>query len=276
MIIYPKISNQAFGEQMRERIKKSEGIEIQFFHEGDIASPFDFETQIRQKKQEFPNLKCIVIHPPLSSYNFELIMFKDESMVKNQINRIKELSEELDIDICMLYHTYWTKEQWRASGLAKKLMDLLKTIENTRITILIENLYMILDEKDKCSALEICKYIDHPHLKCCIDTTHVHCKANIYKWDFDYVVKNELNKEDCVKYVKQIHFAATLKNDGYRENKTHGRMHRNYRDLVKEYKWLKELGLDDKIFVTEVAEDDYYSRKDQLKEIEMLERINRR
>ena len=32
--------------------------------------------------------------------------------------------------------------------------------------------------------------------------------------------------------------------------------------------------MEDKIFVTEVSEEDYYSRKDQIKEIKMLEKMN--
>ena len=47
--------------------------------------------------------------------------------------------------------------------------------------MLIENLFMLLDEKEECSVIEICKYIDHPNLRACIDTTHMHCKANILK-----------------------------------------------------------------------------------------------
>lgn len=85
--------------------------------------------------------------------------------------------------------------------------------------MLIENLYMILDEKAECSALEICKFIDHPNLKACIDTTHVHCKANMYKKDFNTMIHEEFNKEDCEKYVRQIHFASALNGDGYIEKK---------------------------------------------------------
>ena len=78
MKIYPKISMQDICEEMKEIIRKSEGREIQFFHEKDIAEEFDFESAIRIRKNEFENLKEIIVHPPLSNYNIELIVFKNK------------------------------------------------------------------------------------------------------------------------------------------------------------------------------------------------------
>ena len=131
---------------------------------------------------------------------------------------------------------------------------------------------MMLDEKEECSAIEICKLINHPNLRACIDTTHLHCKANILKKDFYKMIEKELNSEDCKKYIKQIHFAAALNGDGYIDKKTHGRKHLNFESLQEEYKWIKSFGLENKNFITEVSEDDYFSRKDQLEEISMLEK----
>lgn len=149
----------------------------------------------------------------------------------------------------------------------------MKTLEGTNVTILIENLFMMLDEKEECSALEICKHINHPNLRCCLDTTHLHCKANILKKDFYKMILQELNRDYCGEYIKQIHFASALKNDGYIDKKTHGRKHTDIQALKSEYDWLCELGLKDKIYVTEVSEDDYYTRKNQIEEIEMLKNV---
>ena len=148
---------------------------------------------------------------------------------------------------------------------------LLKIIENTQVTMLIENIYMILDEKNKCSALEIVKYMDHPNLRTCIDTTHVNCKARIYKKDLIEMVNEELKAEDCEKYVKQVHFAAAIKNDGYIDKKTHGRKHESKEDLRKEYDWLCKHGMRDKNYITEVSEENYDLRLNQIEEIKMLE-----
>ncbi len=274
MKIYPKLSAQKFGKEMEEIILKSEGIEIQFFNENGITEEFNFEDEIRRKKLEFPNLKEIVVHPPLDDYHLELLMMKDEKIVEKQLKKLVELSEELDIKMAIIYHTLWTKNQYVSTNLATRLKNLLKIVEGKRAVVLIENLFMMLDELKGCSALEICKTINHPNLKMCLDTTHAHCKANIWKLKFEEMLENDFNPEDCVKYVKQIHFAATLDNDGYTKKETHGRVHPNIDEVKKELEWLNKYKMLDKNFITEVSEEDYYSRKDQLKEIEMLKKLN--
>ena len=276
MKIYPKISNQQYSNQVAEKIKQSEGIEIQYFDEikGKITEPFDFETEIRKNKSQYPNLKEITVHPPLKDYDIELIILKDEKILKNQLKKLVKLSKELNIELNIIYHTHLPLKQYISTGLDKRMLKYLKIIEGSNVTILIENLFMLPAEENECSALQICKYINHPNLKMCLDTTHVHCKANIYKKDVYELIKTEFNKEDCQKYIKQIHFAAALNNDGYIDKKrTHGKKHNSFEDVVEDYNWLKELGLEKANYVTEVGEEDYYSRKDQLEEIEMLEKI---
>jgi len=88
------------------------------------------------------------------------------------------------------------------------------------------------------------------------------------------MLKQDFNPDDCMRFVKQLHFAACLNNDGYIEKCTHGRVHPNEDELRKELEWIKKYKMEDKIFVTEVSEEDYYSRKDQIKEIKMLEKMN--
>jgi len=276
MRIYPKLSLQDVSEEMKEIIRNSEGIEIQFFDENDILEEFNFEKQIIRRKEEFPNLKEIIVHPPLENYNLELLVLKNREIIKRQLKKLVELSEKLDLKLCIIYHTYWTQKQYRATGLANIIKEYMKILENKNVTMLIENLFMMLDEKKECSAIEICKYINHPNLKACIDTTHMHCKANIYKKDFNQMIHEELNEEDCKKYVKQIHFASALENDGYIEKKrTHGRKHESLESLKKEINWLEEFGMIDKNYITEVSEEDYYSRKDQIEEIKMLKQLNK-
>ena len=272
MKIYPKISPQEIGDDMKEKIKKSEGIEIQFFNEKDITESFNFEDTVRKRKKEFPNLKEITVHPPLDDYNIELIFLKDENIFKNQLLKLIELSQELNIHMNFIYHSYMPARQYKATHLDDRIQEYLKIIEEKNVTILIENLFMMLDEKEECSAVEICKLINHPNLRACLDTTHLHCKANILKKDFYKMIENELDSEDCKKYIKQIHFAAALNGDGYIDKKTHGRKHLNFESLQEDFNWLKSFGLENKNFITEVSEDDYFSRKDQLEEISMLER----
>jgi hypothetical protein len=89
------------------------------------------------------------------------------------------------------------------------------------------------------------------------------------------MINNELNPVDCEKYVKQIHFAAALNGDGYISKENHGRKHESYETLVEELEWLKNMGMKDKHFVTEVGEEDYYARVDQIEEIKMLKQATK-
>lgn len=83
----------------------------------------------------------------MSNYNLEMVVMKDKKIVENQLKKMVELSKELNIKTTLLYHTYWTKEQYISTHLADELIKLLKIIENTQVTMLLENIYMILDEK---------------------------------------------------------------------------------------------------------------------------------
>ena len=274
MKIYPKISVQEYGKEMEEVIKKSEGIEIQFFDEKNITEPFNFKKEVKKNKKKYPNLKEITIHPPLHNYNIEILFLKDENIVKNQLKQLVKLSKKYEINLNIIYHTYIPWRQYISTGLDKRILKCLKIIEGTNVTVLIENMISsFLEEKNEITAIEVCKNINHPNVRMCLDTTHLRSKANILKKDYHEIINDGLNKQDCEKFVKQIHFAAALNNDGYIDKKTHGRKHENIEDLKEEYKWLEELGLRDKIFVTEVGEEDYYSRKDQLEEIKMLQEI---
>lgn len=272
MKIFPKISEEELSDEMREIIKGKEGVEIQFFDESGPMEVFDFETEVTKRKEEFPNLKEIIIHPPLNNYNIEHLILKDEKMVEDIFRRLVDLSRKLQIHISYVSHTYLGSTLLKATHLDKKIRDLLSIVEGEEVTILIENMYMVFADEKECCALEIAKIINHPNLKVCIDTTHAHCKANLWKRDFHEMIESTLNREDCNKYVKQIHFAAALEGDGYIEKRTHGRRHDSLEDVKEEISWLKEFNMfDDKDIITEVSENDYKSRVDQIAEIRMLE-----
>ena len=273
MTIFPKIIYGEKSEKFKKIIKKSEGVEIQFFDENGITSEFNFWDPIIEIKKEYPNLQEITVHPPLNNYNFEMLVLKDKEIIKKQLLKMVELSNRLNMRLNFLFHVYMTKEQYISTHLMDVLNELMKIIENTNVTLLLENLYMMLDERYECTVIEICKYINHPNLRACIDTTHEHCKANIYRFDFNELIEKDFNKEDCEEYVKQVHFAATLNNDGYRYKSTHGRMHENIDTLIEELKWLEKFGMIDKNYVTEVSEEDYSTREDQIEEIRMLNEV---
>ena len=171
------------------------------------------------------------------------------------------------------YHTRWNYVSWKESGCIERLEELLSLIQNTDVSILIENIYSMEDRIDS-AVLKIADYIDNEHLKVCLDICHLHCQANIFRDDFNKFLDNYLNKENAKKYIYQIHYAATLDNDGYiKEKETHGRRHINIEDCKEDYDILTKYELENTNIVTEVSEDDYSTRVDQIEEIKMLEEI---
>lgn len=267
--IYPKIDFRNFAEEFEDEIKNSEGVEIQFFDEKGQTSNIDIKTKVKAIIKKYPNLKEITIHPPVKNYDIEHVLFKNEKIFEKQLHDIVNISKKYKITVNLLYHTTWNISTIISTGLINKIKKYLKILEGHNTRLLIENVYII--DEDTCTPLEVCKLINHPNLKACIDITHVHTKANIWRKNiFDYA-NTYLNRELCEKYVHQIHFSAVLENDGYIDRKhTHGRVHETQSDLALDLRILAEYNLLNKILVTEISEDDYKYRPDELKEIRML------
>ncbi len=266
--IYPKLDYTNFSKEFEDEVHSAKGIEIQFFDENGYMSNIDIRKRIDMILGVYPNIKEVTVHTPLDNYLIEQILFKDETILENQLKDAVDISKEKNITVNILYHTEWNTLQLEESGVLDKLRKYLKILEGSNSKLLLENLYL-LNEK-ACTVLEVCEKIDHPNLKVCIDTTHIKVRATIWKKNLLDFVKEYLDKDLCEKYVHQIHFATALNNDGYIVKKTHGRAHENNDTLDFDLKWMKDRNLLNKIFVTEVSEDDYRERPDQLREIKML------
>ena len=274
MIIYPKTNEYLGGlDALKPYIDK--GIEIQFLKFDNWEE--SIEETLKRAKEEIPTLQEIIIHPPIrSDFNFEALAFSNLEREKKIVNNLIELSEELHIKIQLLYHTFWTCLCWKNSGVVEKMEELLSCIENTKVSLLIENMYPMVEhqETEKCSVLDIAKTIDNEHLKVCLDICHMHCLANIFKLNFDDFLEKYLDKEEAQKYIFQIHFAGTLKNDGFIDHKTHGRVHDSVESFEKDYEVLRKCGIENKVIVPEVSEENYETRADQIEEIKMLLKIH--
>ena len=269
MIIYPKTSENLEGlEYLKRYAEKYRGIEIQLLsyeHTQKITY-----NVIKQLKSQIPQLEEVTIHLPIrEDFNFEALAFSKINFEKERLKMLCEASQEFNLKLNLLYHTRWNYISWSNSGAIDRMMELLEVIQNTNVNILIENIYAIVERKE-CSVLKVAKQIDNEHLKVCLDTCHLHCVANIFKISLNEYLNTYLNKEDCKKYIQQIHFAGTLNNDGVIDKKTHGRMHDSWESFEEDYNVLKRFGIENKIIVTEVSEDDYSTRKDQIEEIKML------
>lgn len=269
MIIYPKTSENLEGlEYLKRYAEKYRGIEIQLLsyeHTQKITY-----NVIKQLKSQIPQLEEVTIHLPIrEDFNFEALAFSKINFEKERLKMLCEASQEFNLKLNLLYHTRWNYISWSNSGAIDRMKELLEVIQNTNVNILIENIYAIVERKE-CSVLKVAKQIDNEHLKVCLDTCHLHCVANMFKISLNEYLNTYLNKEDCKKYIQQIHFAGTLNNDGVVDKKTHGRMHDSWESFEEDYNVLKQFGIENKIIVTEVSEDDYSTRKDQIEEIKML------
>ena len=269
MIIYPKTSENLEGlEYLKRYAEEYRGIEIQLLsyeHTQKITY-----NVIKQLKSQIPQLEEVTIHLPIrEDFNFEALAFSKINFEKERLKMLCEASQEFNLKLNLLYHTRWNYISWSNSGAIDRMKELLEVIQNTNVNILIENIYAIVERKE-CSVLKVAKQIDNEHLKVCLDTCHLHCVANMFKISLNEYLNTYLNKEDCKKYIQQVHFAGTLNNDGVVDKKTHGRMHDSWESFEEDYNVLKQFGIENKIIVTEVSEDDYSTRKDQIEEIKML------
>ena len=269
MIIYPKTCENLNGfEFLKRYVEKDKGIEIQLLsYEQTQKKTYNV---IKQLKSQIPQLEEVIIHLPIrEDFNFEALAFSKINFEKERLKMLCEASQEFNLKLNLLYHTRWNYISWSNSGAIDRMKELLEVIQNTNVNILIENIYAIVERKE-CSVLKVAKQIDNEHLKVCLDTCHLHCVANMFKISLNEYLNTYLNKEDCKKYIQQIHFAGTLNNDGVVDKKTHGRMHDSWESFEEDYNVLKRFGIENKIIVTEVSEDDYSTRKDQIEEIKML------
>lgn len=273
MQIYPKVDERLNGlEPLREYVEKYKGIELQFFHNNGIWGNYDIVPSIEKLMDEVPNIKEVTIHPPLGDYDIELVALKDIELIKSKIIEAITLSNKYDIKINLLYHVTWPIEMME-QGPIGKIEELVEMVQNTKVDLLIENIYALTEYKKQCTVLEICRRINNEHLRVCLDICHLHCMANIFELEFNKFLDEYMDKELAEKYIYQIHFAATKDNDGYIEKNTHGRKHDFLEELLEDYKILQNYGLTNKKIITEVSEEDYSSRVDQKYEVELLEMI---
>ena len=269
MIIYAKTCERLIGiEVLKPYVEKYKGIEIQMLSWDETEKIINI---VENLKERFSEIQEITVHPPLNfSYNFEVLSYAN---FQREIERVKcfvEVSKKYNVKMNLLYHTEWPYIAWKSSGIMQRLRELVNLLQNTNVNILIENIHT-MNEREECTVLKVVKEIDNPHLGVCLDICHLHVQANIFGFNFNEFLSKFINKEDCQKYVYQIHFAGTLDNDGYRRKETHGRKHDTMENFEADFNLLKKYGIENKIIVSEISENDYSTRVDQLEEIKMLE-----
>lgn len=270
--LMPKISEKFEQNNGLEKyIEKYGKAEIQFFPREELPHYIDFSVAVDKLCSEF-KMKEITIHPPLNNYDIEIIILYNFDILLSQLKQCVEFSEKYKIKVNLIYHTHWPIQYHRACTI-DKIKEALKIIEGKNVNFLIENLFMITEQKNEFSAFTLVQEIDHPNCKGLFDICHAYCQANMYNCSIEEWLNNKLSKEFCEKYLYQVHFSYTGNNDGYKDKKTHGIGHPTEELLLKDWKILEEYRIANKQIVTEIAEVDYSYRKDQIQDIEWLEKI---
>lgn len=272
MKIYPKIDEKYNGlESLKDAIIKYKGVEIQFFNNDNIWGNYNFEKTINYVMEKIPQIQEITIHPPLHTHDIEVIIEKDINIVKNDIQKALKLTKQYNMKINLLYHVTWPINKIEVSVL-DKIREVVGEVEGTNVNILLENIHTF-NENKKCTVLEICNRINSNNLKACLDICHLHCVSNAFKWKIEDYIENYIEKDLAKKYIYQIHFSDTKNNDGYIDKKTHGVKHDDLNDIVRDFDILRKFNIEERIIVTEIAEDNYMERNDQKFEIELLEKL---
>lgn len=275
MKIYPK-GFVDFKENLplSEYIEKYKGFEIQMANQSSAPSfdAYNIEEVVDFALHQFPFIDEIVVHLPLNDcYLEEIALLNPDRLLDEMLSAISA-AEKHKIHVNVLYHT-GLEDRVVVKVLRHTLENMLTVIKGREVSIIVEN--SSLYRGQEISSLVLCDEIMHPQLKACIDTTHIKCMASVYKEDAHEYMKEKLSyfdKKELNDIVKVIHFAQALSNDGYIVKKTHGRKHENTEELRKDLDILKEAGIQNAIYVTEISEDDYYTREDQLWEISELEK----
>ena len=272
MKIHPKTNEYLEGiEAMSQYIEQEKGIEIQYFHKNkDELVDFEAEKPIRGLMERFPNLEEITVHPPLAYYDIELLLYRKKDLLYSELQQLIDLSNEYGIKINIIYHTLSTIQSHRLTTL-EDIKEIGNFLKGTKVTILLENLFM-MNEKNTCTVLDLCEEVDSPNIRACIDICHIYCQATTWHTPMKEFIKGYLDKEKCQKYVAHIHFSETKNDDGYLDRKTHGRSHDTIEKLFEDADILREYGMtsEDINWVTEVSEEDYKLRPDQISELEGL------
>lgn len=273
MKIYPKIDERYNGlESLIQYTNKYRGLEIQFFNNEDIWGNYDIEKTINYVMERVPQIQEITVHPPLHTHDIEVIIEKDINIIKKDIKKAINLTKRFNIRINLLYHITWPIYKIEVSVI-EKIKEIVKEVENTNVNILLENIHTLYEDK-KCTVLEVCRRINSDHLKVCLDICHLHCTANVFRTDIKEFIGRYIDNELAKKYIYQIHFSNTKNNDGYIDKKnTHGVKHDGLNDIIKDFDILRMLNIEERIIVTEIAEENYIKRNDQKFEIDLLEKI---
>ena len=271
-MIYPKFDTTFQGHYVLAGYVK-DGMEVQLLR----CSPVLLAVTITDIAKYFPKVKEVTFHLPMNVCDIELVLANKDlkAQIICMIDAAKRASARYKLRINILAHSTWPLSMLKSAGLYGTLLDLVSLLEKTKVFFLLENTPTLLELPSEIEpSVAIVRDIDNKHLKACLDICHLHCIFNIKQKDLDFLDTYYTNDLDLSEVVHQVHFSATLENDGYKDKaRTHSRPHANYIEAQKDIDILSMLNIADKPLVTEICEQfdsDWVNRDGQHKEILIL------
>ncbi len=261
--------NTEIKENILNRIDTD--IEIQMC-DTNLVESFYKCTKIIDTILEFKKLSKVSLHLPFKAHTFDFyIAYKEKrELYYRFINLLNLYSNKTEIEFYVVIHQESTTELINECNGIEIIKEMVKILDNTNITLLVENCLPCLNYFDikEVHTFTIVNKINDRHLNICLDLCHCRCCENILKEDF-YIPSNLVNK------IKWIHFSNTTNNDGYLDRSTHSTYHHNIFSILEDLRFLSSNGIDlrSTSLCIEITEKDYVNRPIMCKEIDMLNNI---
>lgn len=266
--IYPKLDSMFEGEETILPYIE-DGMEIQMLDD-------NFEKAVKHYCNLVPSLKEITLHVKMDAVYIDDFIYTSKGIAKivSYITSIGGLQKTYGVKLNILMHLNQSYNEIKNRGGLKAFNIFEEYLNKYDVLLLLENVLAISGALDKREHVtEFVYLINKTNIKCCLDLCHVYCYLNMMSLR-TYVIYKYLDNDTLDRVVHQIHFSDTLNNDGYADMLTHSRAHTAL-SINKDLVLLDSLGIIDKPLVTEVLENNYANRVDQLKELKLLNLIQK-
>lgn len=269
MIIAPKVAEVDIRQTEDVQKYMNGTFEIQMLSQ-DLQMSWENCVSLMNNQS---NIKEVILHTPFTRHVLEVYLMSrklERSLIKLLIDCIK-YSSKRDIKIGIIFHAEISTEFIESTCGDYFVKHILDLVEGTNVYILLENSLPVLSAFKSCDMplVYMVDTLKNTSVQVCLDLCHLQATENCLK-------KEIILPEDVISRIREIHFSATLNCDGYINKKeTHGRVHRDYESLKKDFIRIVNMGVNtsDLIMTAEISENNYRERTDMLKELEMLYRV---
>ena len=227
MLIVPKIDENSYpiSEELRDKIKDK--LEIQLLG-SNIELSFE---NVKKVVSQFRDLKVLILHMSEELVCLDFVALNDkfrEPFVKLLCN-LMTYANDINVDIYLLTHLMQPYRFYKNSVGKGYLKSYLKLLENSRVSILIENsLPDLRFSQPHDSALMQLLELNDTKLFMCFDICHWYSSCNLLRENLEF-------PKELVSRIKSVHFSATLNNDGWKNKReTHGRVHPDIESCKKD------------------------------------------